>query len=203
VNRGTKAVLIIVGLLFVGALLVFWSFTKNGFSARDEPGALEAFFARRVRTLSIPRGAREARNPVPFSQEVLAEAKEHFADHCATCHGNDGRGDTSIGRNLHPKPPDMQLEETQSLSDGELFYFIHNGIRLSGMPAWGPESPDDDVDSWKLVHFIRHLPDITVEELEQMRLMNPVSRQELEQEEEERRFLEGAEPAPPAPRHEH
>ena len=51
----------------------------------------------------------------------------------------------------------MRRPETQSLSDGELFYIVHNGIRLTGMPAWGKDPPEKDEDSWKLVHFIRHL----------------------------------------------
>ena len=85
----------------------------------------------------------------------------HFADHCASCHGNDGRGKTEIGQNLYPKAPDMWGEETQKLSDGELFYIIKNGVRLTGMPAWGKDTPKDDRQSWHLVAFIRHVPWIT------------------------------------------
>ena len=131
------------------------------------------------------------KNPVPATAEVLAEGLEHFADHCATCHGNDGRGDTPIGRKLYPKAPDMQLPRTHQLSDGELFYIIHNGVRFTGMPAWGDGTSQDDLDSWKLVHFIRHLQEITPQELERMKTLNPMTRAEFEQEEEIRRFLEG------------
>jgi hypothetical protein len=96
----------------------------------------------------------------------------------------------------------MRKAETQSLSDGELFYIIHNGIRLTGMPAWGPEAPEEDEDTWKLVHFIRHLPEIGDEELEEMKNMNPKSRHDLEREELERRFLAGEE-IPPKSNKEH
>ena len=146
-------------------------------------------------------------SPLTPTPELLAEGRAHFADHCASCHGNDGRGQTQIGRNLYPRAPDMQLPDIQSLSDGELFYVIHNGIRFTGMPAWGDGTPEDDLDSWKLVHFIRHLPDITPAELEEMKAMNPLTRAELGEEEEERRFLEGADaPSQPRPeehRHKH
>jgi len=131
---------------------------RGGVSARDEPGPAEAFLARRLRHLAIPRRARTARNPVPLTDDVLAEAREHFLDHCSTCHGTDGRGDTPIGRNLYPRVPDMTTPAVQSLADGELFYVIHNGVRFTGMPAWGDGTPEDDLDSWRLVHFIRHLP---------------------------------------------
>lgn len=174
---------------------------QHGFSARDEPTAVEAFVARRLRHLSVPRGAREAKNPVPSSLEILAEGREHFADHCASCHGNDGRGQTEIGRNLYPKAPDMWLPETQSLSDGELFYIIENGVRLTGMPAWGTGKPEDARDSWELVHFIRHLPKITPEELEEMKALNPKTHAELAEEAQMRRFLEGGEAPSPVPAH--
>ncbi len=42
-----------------------------------------------------------------------------------------------MGRNMYPPAPDMRLAETQQMTDGELFYIIQNGVRLTGMPAWG------------------------------------------------------------------
>ena len=63
---------------------------------------------------------------------MIAEGRDHFADHCATCHANDGSGNTEMGRGLYPKAPDMRLPATQNLSDAELFYIIENGVRLTG-----------------------------------------------------------------------
>jgi mono/diheme cytochrome c family protein len=131
---------------------------------------------------------------------------EHFADHCAICHGNDGRGATLIGKGLYPKAPDMTLPATQELTDGALYYIIENGVRLTGMPAFGEEKGSlHDEESWQLVHFIRHLPDITDEELAEMKKMNPRSPGELEREEIIRRFLEGedTEPENHPPAHHH
>ena len=88
---------------------------------------------------------------------------------------------------------------TQDLTDGELFYIIHNGIRLTGMPAFGQGSPEEDTDSWKLVHFIRHLPRITSDELEEMKAMNPKSRHQMDDEEAVRRFLAGEDIQPTEP----
>jgi hypothetical protein len=79
----------------------------------------------------------------------------------------------------------MRKSATQNLSDGELFYIIQNGIRFTGMPAWG-DSDHDVEDSWKLVHFIRHLPDVTLEERKRMEKLNPRSPEELKEEEEKR-----------------
>jgi mono/diheme cytochrome c family protein len=160
-----------------GAVLI-----RHGFSAKDEPSALEKTVARAVRNLSIPSDAKQARNPIPATAENLGEGREHFADHCATCHANDGSGDTEMGRNLYPKPPDLRLPQTQNLTDGEIFYIIQNGIRLTGMPAWGDSHEVDD--NWKLALFIRHLPNLTAEEKKDMERFNPKGADEQEHEHE-------------------
>lgn len=90
----------------------------------------------------------------------------------------------------------MRSGATQQLSDGELYYIIHNGVRWTGMPAWG--DPDSDMDSWKLVLFIRHLPNLAPQELRDMQRYNPKSIVDQEEEKEEEDFLNGA-PAPAAP----
>ncbi len=200
----TRVALASVITIIAGILIAGWLIIGRGFSAREEPTAIETFVARRVRSLAIPRIAKEMQNPVAATEEVVAEAMAHFADHCAYCHANDGSGDTSIGKGLYPKPPDMRHPDTQEMTDGELFYVIHNGIRLTGMPAFGVGTAGDpDLDSWKLVHFIRRLPNISPEELEKMKSMNPKSAHELEEEEAIRRFLEGDDSPLPAPGHTH
>src|ERR1700674_4300614 len=116
--------------------------------------------------MAVPFNYRQLRNPFPISPENIQAGMEHFSDHCATCHSNDGSGDTLIGKGLYPKPPDMRRAETQSKSDGALYYTIENGIRLSGMPACGEENAaGGDADTWKLVLFIRHLPSMSGDEL--------------------------------------
>ncbi|TFE68930.1 c-type cytochrome [Methylacidiphilum caldifontis] len=176
-------------LLFFVMLFLFGYFLiRQGFTARSNPPALEKVIATTALSLSIPKTVKEMKNPIPFSQEVLMEARDHFADHCALCHGNNGSGETTIGKNLYPKPGDLRSREVQKKSDGEIYYIIHNGIRWTGMPAWGEK--DQDEDSWKLVHFIRHLPYLTKEEEKEMEKMNPISPHEIQEEKEEEKFLE-------------
>ncbi len=190
---------LVIAVAIVVTAYVAW----RGFSARDNPNAAEVFIARQLRHMAVPRAARQMTNPVPAGPEVLAEAMEHFADHCAVCHGNDGSGNAAIGKGLYPKPPDMRQASTQNLSDGELYYIIHNGVRFTGMPAFGPDNAGQDEDSWKLVRFIRHLPEMTEEELARMKDMNPKSPADLKEEDEIKRFLEGGESAPSGETHEH
>jgi mono/diheme cytochrome c family protein len=179
----------LLALVIVVAAVAGWIRLQHGFSARDNPSALERTLATTMRRAATPSAARQARNPFPPSPDVLAQARAHYADHCASCHANNGSGDTEVGRGLYPRPPDMRQSATQSLTDGELYWIIHNGVRLSGMPAWG--APDHDDDSWKLVVFIRHLPSMTPDEEAAMEALNPRTPAEIEQEERDRRFLAG------------
>jgi mono/diheme cytochrome c family protein len=163
----------------------------HGFSAREPPGVVEQWIARRVRSIAVPDNAKTLTNPAADSPEVVADARAHWADHCAACHANNGSGDVEIGKHLYPPAPDMRAADTQSMSDGELFYIIQNGIRLTGMPAWGNGSQHDSQDTWKLVRFIRHLPKLTAEEAAEMEKLNPKSPDELKEEQEEEEFLNG------------
>ena len=189
-----KWIMRLLALAGLGAIVGAIGFAAMGLSSRSQPSAIEVTLARTARHLLIPAAARRAKNPLPAASEVHASSRRHWADHCASCHGNDGKGQTSIGRNLYPKAPDMTLAATQGLSDGELFWIIENGVKLTGMPAWGTPSPDDDAESWELVHFVRRLPRITAEELAEMTRGNPVSRAEVEKELAMERFLAGEEP---------
>jgi mono/diheme cytochrome c family protein len=174
----TLAFLSLAAVCAVGGWLGYQVFT-TGFSAKTEPHAIEMFMARQIRHLAIPIEQRNARNPISLSPDVMKESRAHFANHCATCHANNGSGETPIGKNVYPKAPDLRLADTQSMSDGEMFWVIHNGIRFTAMPAWGDGDPTEDHDSWKLVHFIRHLPQLTPEELDQMKAFNPTTKKGL------------------------
>jgi mono/diheme cytochrome c family protein len=183
------ALALCAGAAVTGAFLLT---RAHGFSAREQPLALERWVARWARGAALPADARSSANPVKNSPDVIAEARAHWADHCAVCHGNDGGGNTTMGKNFYPPAPDMRLAETQQMTDGELFYIIQNGIRMSGMPAWGG-SDHDAQDSWKLVHFIRHLPQLTIEERIEMERLNPKGPDERKEEDDERKFLRGEE----------
>jgi mono/diheme cytochrome c family protein len=164
-----KAILLVsVVLLLVVGLWLYWTLTHHGFSAREQPSSIEAFLARKARGLATPAGAKTLKNPLAPTPLTIAEGRDHFADHCAVCHANTGSGKTMINSGLYPPTPDLRKEESQQLSDGELMYIIKNGIRFTGMPGWGGE----EEENWKLVLFIRHLPQLTAQELALMTEVN-------------------------------
>src|SRR5213082_4081560 len=193
-RRGTLLILLGIALVVI-AIASAASFLHGGLSAKATPTRLEAFVARNARHLAIPRNARLTQNPVLDAPEVQREARLHFADHCAICHGNNGSGDTPIGNGLYPKPPDLRKPQTQNLTDGELFWIIENGVRFTGMPAFSNSGGHGGMlDSWKLVHFIRHLPHLTATERIEMERYNPKGPDDRGEEQQENDFLNGATP---------
>ena len=200
-KRGTLLLMLLIAVvLAVG--FVSYSLLHNGVSAKATPTALEVMMARKARHMALPSSARALTNPVAASEENLRDGRLHFADHCAICHGNDGSCDTMMGSGLYPKPPDLRLTETQKLSDGELFWIIENGVRFTGMPAFSTRHSSPE-DSWKLVLFIRHLPQLTADERIEMERYNPKGPDDREEEKEEDDFLNGATPAPKPESHHH
>jgi len=183
----------IIGVLAIAAAVWLWN---QGIGTRTPPGRIETFVSRVARRAMIPPETRQRTNPHPTSAETVRAGMEHWADHCASCHANNGSGDAEIGRSLYPPAPDMRQAATQNMSDGELFYIIEHGVKLTGMPAWGTSTPEGELQSWHLVQFIRRLPSLSEAELAEMEEMNPRGPAAWHALEEERRFLSGEIPLP-------
>lgn len=198
-------------LCIIGALTVFvvvvggiagCVMLRNGFSARNKTLPGEARLARILRSWSVPSAAKARGNPVKITPEAMMDARAHFADHCAQCHGNDGSGKTEMGRGSYPQAPDLRARATQDMSDGEIFYWIENGVRLTAMPSWG-EAGHDDEATWKLVAFIRRLPSLTTEDVAAMQFLNPKSPEEWREQQDEDSFLNGGEAPKSTPQGHH
>ena len=159
--------LITIAILVVVLLVVGYASIGNLFSAAAKPGRIESSLAIEARDLSIPDVAKKARSPFGANKDAWREGADHFGDHCAVCHGQDGRGGGEIGPNLYPPVPDMARARTQNLTDGEIFYIISNGVRWTGMPAWKNDHTAEE--TWRLVSFIRHLPVLTPAEIEHLK----------------------------------
>lgn len=185
------ALIAVAAMLLIGGVATIAFVTTTGLSARATPGAIEIAMARRLRAWAVPSEYRELRNPVLRNEESVRNGMAHFADHCATCHANDGSGSVRMGKGMFPPPSDMRAVATQTMTDGALFYVIEHGIRFTGMPAWGTGTIEGEEGSWHLVNFIRHLPRLTPEEIEEMAAMNPRPPAEVRQDIEAERFLAG------------
>lgn len=142
--RFLRDAIVTIALVVVVCVVAYSSISNGGLSADATPGPVERTIAGRLVTLSIPTGGRAQPNPFAQDHEAWRQAADHFADHCATCHGADGRGHTEMGAYMYPKVPDLASPAVQQMSDGALFYIIQNGVRWTGMPGWQREHTPDE-----------------------------------------------------------
>jgi predicted CXXCH cytochrome family protein len=155
---------IAIAVILVCALIgTFYFAALPGLSiARREPPAIETTVATWLLRHSVPDSARRAVNPLGKDVADISAGKELFAQKCEACHAYDGGGKTEIGAGTYPRPPVLRAL-VPSMTDGEIFYHIRNGIRNTAMPAWN--MPDRQI--WQLVAYIRHLPMLAALSLEQ------------------------------------
>src|SRR6266540_2602751 len=159
-ERG-ESMKVIVGILFgwllvVAAIgLIVWSGSYN-VAATNPPGRFEKKFA----AFALNR-APVRTNPSSKPEDIRA-GLAHYKENCVDCHGAPGVEESEFGEGLNPPAPDLTLPAVQRMRDGELFWVVSNGIRMTGMPAFSPTHKEDEI--WKIVAFVRHLPEITKEE---------------------------------------
>ncbi|NOX84871.1 MAG: c-type cytochrome [Chlorobi bacterium] len=99
----------------------------------------------------------ELKNPVPVTDEALANGKEHFRIFCSDCHGIDGKGDGHLYTSgLFPaKPTSLVDAYVQNKPDGEIFYVMTYGSISGLMGAHGSQILPED--RWCIVHYLREL----------------------------------------------
>jgi mono/diheme cytochrome c family protein len=173
-----RLIVSLAALAILAALAAIGYARSTGLKGLPAPGPVETRVARTIRSFAIPAADRARRMPAGQTQESLYLGMEHYAKYCALCHANNGGGGekTPLGNGLYPKPTDLRAAPTQELTDGELFYIIDNGVRFTGMPAFGigRSTPAGDKQLWELVQFVRHLPSLTADEVGQMEGLNPL-----------------------------
>jgi len=107
-----------------------------------------------------PPGARARANPLSATAELIRKGRGLFRQHCALCHGVDGKGKKRHPNPKAPPPPDLTDEVRQErLTDGEIFWKISNGRRDDGrivMPAFAGEISSEE-RRWSLVLYVRSL----------------------------------------------
>jgi mono/diheme cytochrome c family protein len=130
--------------------------TQISIAALQEPGRVETALATRTKHFLVRRSSREEIPPAPTNlQASIEEGDKLFGTECGACHGLDGNRLTDAGRWMYPRAAQLASHEVQQYSDRELFWIVKNGIRLSGMPAFGKVESDEHI--WNLVHYVRTL----------------------------------------------
>ena len=146
----------ILAVLALAAVVVIVGLTELRLDALQEPGQVETFLATTVKHLLVRRSSRVGIPAAPTNLlESIAEGDKLYATDCSMCHGPDGLTPSDTGRWMYPRASDLTSPEVQQYSDPELFWIVKNGIRLSGMPAFGKVESDEHI--WNLVHYLRTL----------------------------------------------
>jgi mono/diheme cytochrome c family protein len=152
-NRWFVTIFVVLGLVVVIGIVGFYQIEIG---ALQEPGHLETVLATRAKHILVHRSSRDNIPPAPTDlQASIEEGAKLFGTECAECHGLDGHTPTDAGRWMYPRATDLTSPEVQKYSDPELFWIVKNGIRLSGMPAFGRVESDEHI--WNLTHYIRTL----------------------------------------------
>lgn len=165
---GGVAASILIGFFAVPALGVV------EMTATGKPGPLDWWGHTNWRSSLSWRAPQEQ---VPKSADI-GQGLRHYQASCLQCHGAPGIDAAGWSRHMQPQPPLLWEEPTQQLSDGELFYVICNGVRMTGMPAFGGEHRKQEI--WGLVAFIRQLNELSAEQRQQ--LTQPTGRYQHEHE---------------------
>jgi len=153
-------------LVAVGAGAYVWTGSFNT-AATLPPSRTEKELATFALNKSVARRAPNRKNPLPANPDTFRGGLAHFRENCVVCHGAPGVDPGEIGQGLNPGAPDLTRARTQARSDGQLFWIVDEGIRMSGMPAFGPTHKENEI--WQIVAFLRHLPEITDEEKAQLK----------------------------------
>lgn len=96
--------------------------------------------------------------PEGFTEAQARDGFNEFSAMCAGCHGAPGKMRGMAGKGLYPRPPDLAIV-APDWDNKSLFWIVKNGIKMTGMPAFGPTHDDQTI--WNIVAFVRQLPNMT------------------------------------------
>jgi mono/diheme cytochrome c family protein len=148
-------VTVLVGLAIVGFVFATGRYNVAATAPPDFTDKLAPW----VLDKSIERGAKSVTDPVSKDPNAVALGLTHYRENCLPCHEVPGVEAAEFHEGMNPSPPDMDAEGVQHQSDAELFWVIKNGIRMTGMPAFGVNHKDEEIRH--IVAFVRHVTQLT------------------------------------------
>lgn len=147
---------LVVLLLIAGAV----AFIHSGIydvSASVPHGAFSRWVMETTVHASVARRAGRVDVPDLADDSLVLAGVNDFESMCVPCHGAPGKEPGEVGQGLNPPAPDL-ADSAREMSPAELFWVTKNGIRMTGMPAWGSTHADDAL--WPLVALLTALPEL-------------------------------------------
>jgi mono/diheme cytochrome c family protein len=158
-----KVIAAILGVIVVGALagLVVMYSGRPDVSVLGGHSKLVMWVLDQTMTNSVKHHANGITPPPLDNPAMLKLGFEHYDEMCVTCHGAPGVSRSEIGVGLHPEPPSLAAV-MDDWTPAELFWITKNGVKMTGMPAFGLTHTDDQI--WAIVAFVRTLPNLEPED---------------------------------------
>lgn len=158
---------LILFLILAMAAAAAWIYSGVYNVAADQPPSkIEDWLLATLRHRSIEKRTEGITAPPLDDPALVAQGFELYRVHCVTCHGGPGVWPEDLAMGLYPVPPSLDIPAIQDEDDAELFWVIKNGIKLTGMPAFGPMHSEEEL--WSLVAFVRRLPQLSPEDYQAM-----------------------------------
>lgn len=160
-GRSTRTILATIGAVLLVILIAGLGFVLSGaynVAATREHTAPVAWLLNEAMERSVAARADDVAEPPALDSLLAVDGFHHYDEMCAQCHGAPGVDRGEVGQGMMPLPPEL-AEEAEEFSAKELFWITKNGIRLAGMPAFGPTHTDEEI--WGIVAFVRRMTSMT------------------------------------------
>jgi mono/diheme cytochrome c family protein len=159
-----RALLLFAAVLAALALGFIYSGLFDVAASSPDNGAVR-WVVKTVRERSVARRLKDVQVPPLSDPALIRSGFLHYRENCATCHGAPGIEASEIGQGLSPYPPELATA-SQDANPRELFWIVKNGIKMTGMPAFGVTHTDPEI--WSIVAFLLKMPKMTPEEYQAM-----------------------------------
>lgn len=160
-----RAVLVVLLILVVVGAVYIWSGAYNVAAVEPHSTAV-AWLLETFRDRSIAAHSEDVQPPALTDPDLVRTGFQHYHSMCVICHGAPGQEPSEIGKGLNPAPPKLDAEAVQAWGDAELYWIIRNGIKMTGMPAFGATHGEEAL--WAIVAFLRRLPEMGPQEYSAM-----------------------------------
>jgi mono/diheme cytochrome c family protein len=158
--------LLVLGIVLVLGGLVFINSGLYNVAATKPDMEIVKWVLETTKEKSVRSRAKDITVPNLNDESLAMTGFHHYDQMCVGCHGAPGISPSEIGEGLNPEPPDLS-DVAADMTPAELFWITQNGIKMTGMPAFGPTHSDEEI--WGIVALMQKLPDLSPEQYKKMK----------------------------------
>lgn len=148
-----------------GIFLIYIYSGWHNVSAMNEESSFMKWVFNTTKNKSVESRIKDISIPDLKKFSLITEGFEHYKEMCESCHGAPGIEETELSKGLNPPAPYL-VDEVKESDPKELFWITKNGIKMTGMPAWGKTHSDESI--WAIVAFMKAMSDMTADDYKKM-----------------------------------